>query len=163
MDYETDEGAGGGCRLGLIVLSTDETLEYEARQLLGTRAVNLLHACIPAQADVTHDDLATMAGDMTGTVARLPTRLRAVAYGCTLGATVIGPERVRALVQKARPDVPETSPMSLVISAVEANLGRPVIRSTQTLMWHLWPLGDGDARGWGPRRLFAARHAGVLA
>jgi len=69
MDYETDEGAGGGCRLGLIVLSTDETLEFEARQVLGNRPVNLLHARIPAQAHVTPEDLEMMAGEMTGTAA----------------------------------------------------------------------------------------------
>jgi maleate isomerase len=250
MDYETDAGVGGGCRLGLIVLSTDETLEYEARQVLGTRAVNLLHARIPAQADVTPEDLATMAGEMTGTAARLPTGLRAVAYGCTSGATVIGPERVQALVQEAQPDVPVTNPMSSVIAglnvlgarrialvtpyvpqvsapmrgylaergievvsevsfgqsddwtvariseastraamleagraegveavfasctnlrtfgvigAVEAELGLPVISSNQALMWHLLSLGDVDARGWGPGRLFAGRHADALA
>jgi hypothetical protein len=34
MDHGTDEGPGGGCRLGLIVLSTDEPLQDEARQVL---------------------------------------------------------------------------------------------------------------------------------
>ncbi|MRU13991.1 Asp/Glu racemase [Roseovarius sp. A21] len=250
MEYETDAGAGGGCRLGLIVLSTDETLEYEARQVLGTRPVNLLHARIPAQADVTPEDLATMAGEMTGTAARLPAGLRAVAYGCTSGATVIGPERVQALVQKVQPDVPVTNPMSSVIAglealgarrialvtpyvpdvtapmraylaergievvsevsfgqsddwtvariseastraamleagraegveavfasctnlrtfgvigAVEAELGLPVVTSNQALLWHLLSLGDVDARGWGPGRLFAGQTAGALA
>ena len=249
MDYEIDAGAGGGCRLGLIVLSTDETLEYEARQVLGARAVNLMHARIPAQADVTPEDLATMAGEMTSTAAQLPSGLRAVAYGCTSGATVIGPERVQALVQKVQPDVPVTNPMSSVIAglnalgarrialvtpyvpevsapmrayladrgievvsevsfgqsddwtvariseastraamleagraegveavfasctnlrtfgvigAVEAELGLPVVSSNQALLWHLLSLGDVDACGWGPGRLFAGQHAGVL-
>jgi maleate isomerase len=120
MEYDTDEGAGGGCRLGLIVLSTDETLEFEARQVLAGRAVNLLHARIPAQAHVTPDDLALMAGEMSGTAARLPDGLRAVAYACTSGATVIGPARVQDLVQKAHPDVPVTNPMSAVIAGLGA-------------------------------------------
>ena len=120
MDYETDEGAGGGCRLGLIVLSTDETLEYEARQVLGNRPVNLLHARIPAQAHVTPEDLEMMAGEMTGTAARLPDGLRAVAYACTSGATVIGPGRVQDLVQEAHAGVPVTNPMSSVIAGLRA-------------------------------------------
>ncbi|WP_306150780.1 aspartate/glutamate racemase family protein [Roseovarius sp. MMSF_3281] len=120
MQYEIDTGAGGGCRLGLIVLSTDETLEYEARQVLAGRAVNLLHARIPARADVTPDDLVTMADEMTSTAACLPEGLRAVGYGCTSGATVIGPARVQELVQKAQGDVPVTNPMSSVIAGLEA-------------------------------------------
>jgi len=32
MDYTLNRGAGAGVRLGLIVLQTDETLEFEARQ-----------------------------------------------------------------------------------------------------------------------------------
>ena len=41
-----DQGAGNGKRLGMIVLSTDETLEYEARQVLEGRGVNLMHSRI---------------------------------------------------------------------------------------------------------------------
>lgn len=120
MKYEIDEGAGGGCRLGLILLSTDETLEYEARQVLAGQSVNLLHARIPAQAHVTPEDLEMMAGEMTGTAARLPDGLRAVAYACTSGATVIGPRRVQDLVQLAHVDVPVTDPMSSVIAGLGA-------------------------------------------
>jgi maleate isomerase len=120
MNYDLDQGAGAGLRLGLIVLSTDETLEFEARQVIAGRDVNLLHARIPAQAHVTPEDLATMAGEMTGTAARLPHGLNAAAYACTSGATIIGPERVEALVQEAHPGVPVTNPMSATIAALNA-------------------------------------------
>ncbi len=125
MTYELDEGAGAGIRLGLIVLSVDETLEYEARQALAGREVNLLHARIPARADVTPEDLETMAGEMTATAALLPRGLNAVGYACTSGATIIGPERVAALVQMAHPGVPVTDPLSAVIAALgEMGLSR---------------------------------------
>ena len=118
MTYELDQGAGAGLRLGLILLSTDETLEYEARQVLAGREVNLLHTRIPARADVTPEDLATMAGEMTATAALLPQGLDGVAYACTSGATIIGPERVEALVQMAHPGVPVTNPLSSVVAAL---------------------------------------------
>ena len=51
--YDLDDGYGGAAKLGLIVLSTDETLENEARQVLAGRAVSLVHARIRAEADVT--------------------------------------------------------------------------------------------------------------
>ena len=118
MDYQLDEGTGGGNRLGLIVLSTDETLEYEARQVVAGQAANLMHARIPSKASVTPEDLETMANDMTATAALLPDDLRAVAYACTSGATVIGPDRVAALVGQSHPGVPVTNPMSAVIAAL---------------------------------------------
>lgn len=119
MNYDLDEGIAGP-RLGLIVLSTDETMEFEARQVLAGCAVNLLHARIPSQSSVTPEELATMAGEMTSTAARLPEGLDAVAYGCTSGATIIGPARVEALVQAAHPGVPVTNPMSATIAALHA-------------------------------------------
>ncbi len=120
MKVETDTGAGNGRRLGLIVLSTDETLEFEARQVLARRQVNLMHARILSQPEVTPEALQTMAQSLTKTAMLLPADLAAIAYGCTSAATVIGPERVQQLVQKAHPGVPVTNPMSAVIAGLRA-------------------------------------------
>jgi maleate isomerase len=120
MKVETDTGAGGGRRLGLIVLSTDETLEFEARQVLAGRQANLMHARILSQPEVTPEALQTMAQSLTKTAMLLPADLAAIAYGCTSAATVIGPERVQQLVQKAHPGVPVTNPMSAVIAGLRA-------------------------------------------
>lgn len=120
MDYEFDSGAGGGKKLGAIVLSTDETLEYEARQVFEGQTAALMHARIPSKAEVTPEDLRTMADDMTRVAELLPAGMDAIAYGCTSGATVIGPKRVEELVQAAQPGVPVTNPMSAVIAALKA-------------------------------------------
>ena len=130
MNYELDAGAGRGLQLGLIVLSTDETLEYEARRGLAGREANLLHTRIPAQAEVTPEDLATMAARMTESARLLPQGLDAVAYGCTSGATVIGPDRVAALIREAHPGVPVTDPMSAVIKALRALEARRIAMVT---------------------------------
>ena len=103
MEYELDQGAGAGRRLGLIVLSIDETLEYEARGILAGRGVNLLHTRIPAQADVTPEDLQAMAPQMTCTAALLPQGLSALGYGCTSASAVIGPAEVARRMQVAQP------------------------------------------------------------
>ncbi|KZY38650.1 Asp/Glu racemase [Roseovarius sp. HI0049] len=118
MTYELDQGAGAALRLGLILLSVDETLEYEARQVMAGHEVNLLHARIPARGDVTTEDLETMTGEMTATAALLPNGLDAVGYACTSGATIIGADRVEALVQMAHPGVPVTNPLSAAIAAL---------------------------------------------
>ena len=120
LRYTLDGGYGGAARLGLIVLSTDETLENEAREVVAGRPVSLLHARIPAQPDVTPAALATMEAHMEAVAASLPRDLDVVGYGCTSGATVIGPARVEALVRRAQPGAAVTNPLSAVIAALEA-------------------------------------------
>lgn len=118
MDYVLDQGAGAGLRLGMIVLATDESLEYEARQVMAARDVGLMHTRIPSQEDVTPETLQLMAASMTESARLLPDDLCAIAYGCTSAATMIGPEEVARLVQVAHPGVPVTNPMSAVIAAL---------------------------------------------
>ncbi|MDZ7708866.1 MAG: aspartate/glutamate racemase family protein [Roseovarius sp.] len=120
MEYELDEGPGGGLRLGLIVLSVDTGLEWEARQVFAGRPAHVLHTRIPARDHVTPEDLAHMAPELTRTAALLPPGLGAVGYGCTSGATVIGPEEVARRVNEAHPGVPVTNPLSAVIAALRA-------------------------------------------
>ena len=118
MRYELDQGAGGAGRAGLIVLSTDETLEFEARQVLAGRPVNLLHSRIPAQHHVTPELLRRMETELAATAERLPEGLDVIAYACTSAATLIGPSRVARHLHEAHPGVPATDPMSAVIAAL---------------------------------------------
>ena len=118
LGYELDAGFAGK-RLGLIVLSTDETLENEARLVLAGQRVSLLHARIPAQAEVTPEALKTMEGHMVGTASLLPRDMDVVGYGCTSGATVIGPERVASLIGQVQGKARVTNPLSAVIAALQ--------------------------------------------
>lgn len=130
MEYELDEGAGGGCRLGVVLLCTEETFDYEARAMLAGRDANLMTARIPCGPDVTPADLLAMAPEMTRTAALLPRGLSAVAYACTSGATVIGPERVAGLMQAAHPGTPSTDPLTAVIAALSACRARRIAMVT---------------------------------
>ncbi|MDQ2093186.1 maleate cis-trans isomerase family protein [Rhodalgimonas zhirmunskyi] len=118
LNYTLDNGYGAA-RLGLIVLTTDETLENEARGCVAGRAVSLLHARIPAQPHVTPEALATMEGHMEAVAGSLPAGLDVVGYGCTSGATVIGPAQVEALIRRAQPGAAVTNPLSAVIAALD--------------------------------------------
>ncbi|AHM03200.1 Asp/Glu/Hydantoin racemase family protein [Roseibacterium elongatum DSM 19469] len=120
LPYETDGGAGTRGRFGLIVLSTDETLEVEARAVLHRPGLALYHARIPAHALVTPDTLRLMEAQLPDTAGRLPAGLDAIGYACTSGATVIGPDRVRELVQSRHPATPVTNPITAVIAALQA-------------------------------------------
>ena len=92
----------------------------KGRQLMAGKPVSLLHARIPAQPDVTPASLATMEAHMTGTASLLPAGLDVIGYGCTSGATVIGPDRVADLIRQAHPGSQVTNPLSAVIAALEA-------------------------------------------
>lgn len=120
MKYDLDEGAGAGLRLGLVVLSTDESLEYEARGVFAGRDVNLMHSRIPSQAHVTPEQLKTMEGALPQAAGLLPRDLQVIGYGCTSAATVIGPEAVAAAVQAVHPGVAVTEPISSVIAGLGA-------------------------------------------
>ncbi|MCZ4352426.1 Asp/Glu racemase [Roseovarius aestuarii] len=130
MDYLSNNGAAGGKRLGLIVLQTDETLEFEARQLLAGHDTALFHARIPNALDVTPETLAAMEAEMPRTAALLPDGLDAIGYACTSGATVIGPETVEDCVQSAHPDTPVTNPISAIIAALDALNARRIAMVT---------------------------------
>lgn len=126
LNFGLDEGFGALGRLGLIVLSTDETLENEARTILAGRSLSLLHARIEAQPEVTPEALKTMETHMSATARLLPRGLDVVGYGCTSGATVIGPERVAALIRQTHETAQVTNPMSAVLAALRALKARRI-------------------------------------
>ncbi|QIE44660.1 Asp/Glu racemase [Pseudohalocynthiibacter aestuariivivens] len=120
MDYDLNKGAGGGVRMGLIVLRTDETLEFEARQVLAGRDAQLLHSRIPNQNEVSPETLAEMERALPTAAGLLPDGLAAIGYGCTSAATVIGEDAVARAIQVAQAGVPVTNPISAVKAALEA-------------------------------------------
>ncbi len=119
MEYILNNGAGDDARLGLIVLATDETLEYEARQVFAHRNVQLLHTRIPVAADITPTTLAQMDAAMPVAAALLPAGLDVIGYACTSGATVIGAARVAEQIRRIHPAVEVSDPISAVVAALE--------------------------------------------
>lgn len=122
LPYETDAGFAGNGALGLIVLQTDETMEPETRAPFAAAGRACFHARIPMRPTITPDTLAQMAADLPATAALLPAEapFAAIGYGCTSGATVIGPDRVAALVQRHHPHAKVTNPISAVMAGLAA-------------------------------------------
>lgn len=121
---ELDQGFGQLARLAMIVLSTDETIENEARMVLGDRPVSLVHSRVPAHAEVTPETLKLMEAALPSTAGLLPQNQDVISYACTSGSTVIGPHVVTELIHSAHPDVQVTNPITAVIAACKAlNVG----------------------------------------
>ena len=117
--YETGRPVGYNAQLGLIVLQSDETLEYELRQILPEDGVALYTARIPSAQQVSKDSLARMADSLKKTAALLPPELRykVVGYGCTSGTAVIGAKTVSKQVIAGCHTAAVTEPLTALISA----------------------------------------------
>ena len=106
---------------GLVVLRADLTIETELRALLpGDRA--LLVSRIPSGADVTIGTLAAMEGELARAASLFPEgqRLRALGYGCTSGASVIGSHRVTDLLRQGVETGTVHDPLSALVAACRA-------------------------------------------
>lgn len=121
---------GWKARIGLIVLSSDHTIEFEWRGLMADAAaaegplesVAVYAARIPNDPSISTESLGAMEARVTDTADLLLPGMPfdVVAYGCTAASMLIGPDRVRALIQAVRPGVAVTEPVSAARAAFEA-------------------------------------------
>lgn len=122
MPYELDAGIGYRAKIGLIVLATDQTIEYECRRLMDVPGVALWESRILNSQTISRENLAKMEAGMTeaARVIMPGIPLDVVAYGCTSGGMVIGTENVHARIHEARPEVACTTPMEATFAALRA-------------------------------------------
>ncbi len=122
MPYELDDGIGYRARIGLIVLATDQTIEYEFRRIMNLPGVALYESRIYNAPTITPESLQEMErGIAKATELIMPNvTLDVVTYACTSGAMVIGDDIVRARIWEARPGVACTTPMAATFAALKA-------------------------------------------
>ena len=123
MPHEIDGGLAARARLGLVILSSDHTVEYEFHKILQELpGVAVYGARIRNSPNITPETLADMEGRIAQTtdliLPGMP--LDSVAYGCTSASMVIGEERVSELIRTARPGVPATNPVTAARAAFAA-------------------------------------------
>ena len=155
MPFELDRGSPRARRIGMIVLATDHTLEYEWRQIFagrrGRRALREPH--LRTRSNINAETLAEMEkrhGRGGGII--LPgTQLDVVAYGCTSGTVVIGEEKVFARIREARPGVACTTPITGGDRRAEGD-GREAHRAADPLCRGGEPDAPPLHRGAGHRR-----------
>ena len=122
MPYDLADEIGYRCRIGLIVLASDYTIEHEFRKMLDIPGVAVYASRIYNDAEISAQSLAAMEERIAeSTRVILPgASLDVVAYGCTSGAMTIGDDKVAELIHKVRPGVACTSPMKAALAAFEA-------------------------------------------
>ena len=122
LNFNQDNGAGGRARLGLLVLESDQTMEWEFRDLTHLPGVSVYHSRLANAVTVTPETLAAMEHELPSAANLLPDYLglTAIGYGCTSGATIIGETRVSEIIATSHPGVPSTNPLSAAKAAFAA-------------------------------------------
>jgi len=122
LHFSLDEGYGSKPAIGVVVLSTDETIEPEFRQIHTNPETSVFHSRIHFEPVVTPETLADMERALPASLSLFSRHIEfsAIGYGCTSGATVIGAKKIAAIVQEFFPGVPVSDPISAVIAACRA-------------------------------------------
>ena len=114
LTFDIDKGAGARARIGLLVLQSDQTMEFEFRGLTDLPGVSLYHARLPNEVTITPETLARMAEELPRAAELLPDYLglASIGYGCTSASTIIGEKRVAEIIAGVHPGVPSSNPLS---------------------------------------------------
>ena len=119
LNYTLNDDDASNPAIGLIVLQTDETLEYELRHWLPAN-YRLFHTRIPNDQHVDESTLKQMRKHLPEATGLLPehTRFGVIVYGCTSASTVIGEHVVADSIKRVFPESAVTNP----ITAIKAQL-----------------------------------------
>lgn len=123
MPHALDGGISARARLGLIVLATDYTIEWEWRRIMAPLdGIGLYHSRIMNSSQITPETLKAMEGDIAATTGLLlpGSPFDVIGYGCTSASMIIGEERVTELVHQAHPDAKVTTPVTAARAALKA-------------------------------------------
>nr|WP_175800666.1 aspartate/glutamate racemase family protein [Burkholderia anthina] len=122
LDFALDDGISHRAAIGLVVLATDHTIEYEWRKLLALDGVGFYESRIANSAQITPETLRKMDTLIAPGVAviRPGERLDVVAFGCTSASMVLGEESVIERIRQARPEVACTTPVTAARVALNA-------------------------------------------
>jgi len=113
---------GSAATLGLVVLQADETIEQDFRRLFPQPDVALYVSRIPSGAEITPDTIAEMEVELPRAASLFPrpAAFDVTAYACTSGTTLIGADRVAALIGANVTTRAVTNPLTAAFAAFEA-------------------------------------------
>lgn len=142
--FSLDEGIAPRAAIGLVVLATDHTIEYEWRRMLALDGVAFYESRVANSAEITASTLQEMDGRICASVAliRPGEHLDVVAFGCTSASMVLGEERVFERIREARPGIACTTP----ITAARVALGALGARGVALLTPYERPINVAMAR-----------------
>ena len=114
-----DGGIASRAAIGLLVLATDQTMEHEFHHLIRMPGVAVYESRLYNDPNITPETLRAMRELIApATELILPgTPLDVVAFGCTSASMALGEEEVFRQIQRARPGVACTTPITAAFAA----------------------------------------------
>ena len=115
-----EEPYGFKARIGLIVLSTDPVIERDFHKLVPSDEVGVFSTRVYLETPNSDRTFLALADEMEPAARLLipDSRLDAIVFGCTSASTLIGPDRIRDLIQRGRPGVAVTNPATAALTAL---------------------------------------------
>ena len=122
LPCELDGGIAHRAAIGLLVLASDQTMEYEFRRLVNQPGVAVYEARLFNDNAITPATLRAMRERIAPCADLiLPgMKLDVVAFGCTSASMELGEEEVFRQIHSVRPDVKCTTPITAAFAAFEA-------------------------------------------
>jgi len=119
LPFNEDGGLGTRANIGLVVLSSDQTIEHEFRMLLDLPGVAVYHSRLANENEISRENLRKMESRITGATELLLPGLHmdVIGYGCTSASMELGEEHVIGLMKAARPESRCTTPITAARSA----------------------------------------------
>jgi maleate isomerase len=128
IPFATDDGVASRAAIGLVILSSDHTIEHEFRQLTAIPGVAFYTSRIRNNPQITPVTVVEMESRIrSATDLILPqAHLDVVAYACTSATVVMGEQTVFEKIREARPDVACTTPISAAFAAFDTLAARNI-------------------------------------
>jgi len=122
IPFELGSGIAKRASIGLPVLATDNTIEYEWRRLVDMDGVAFFETRIYNDAAITSENLIKMEADIAKAAQLIcpAENIDVFAFGCTSGALVIGSAEIAKKVHETRPNSKVTDPFAAFFAAMDS-------------------------------------------
>ena len=106
-------------KVGLIALSTDQTIENDFQNICNNLPVDIFINRIHNKNPLTKENLLKMGDDLASVTKKIlpDEKLNTIAYGCTSGTIAIGEDSVKEKILSAKPGSYVTTPVTSAIKA----------------------------------------------
>ena len=106
-------------KVGLIALSTDQTIENDFQNICNNLPVDIFINRIHNKNPLTKENLLKMEEDLASVTKKIlpDEKLNTIAYGCTSGTIAIGEDNVKEKILSAKPGSYVTTPVTSAIKA----------------------------------------------
>ena len=106
-------------KVGLIALSTDQTIENDFQNICNNLPVDIFINRIHNKNPLTKENLLKMGDDLASVTKKIlpDEKLNTIAYGCTSGTIAIGENKIKEKILSAKPGCYVTTPVTSTMKA----------------------------------------------